>query len=292
MNLPEKYCKGKFIILPIEYEKDVTYGNGAALGSSEIIKASTQLEYYDEQFDTEHFLNGIELLKPLRLDNHTPEQMVEIVSNAVAHYLSDTKDDSKNDKKDDTKDKFLVSLGGDHSVTIGIVKGLEKVHEDFSVIILDAHSDCFHSWNGSTYNHRCVTQRVSEKHEVALIGVRSMDKDENEIIKNKENVHLIKSYELTKENFSEVLKKLKQKVYISIDVDVFDPSFIRDTGTPEPGGLWWEQVVGVLREIFKEKEVIGVDVVEFAPKENFRAEAYALAKLCYKIMGMKNRALS
>lgn len=274
MNLPKEFAQGKFVILPIEYENNPTYGDSASKGQQEIIKASQHLEYYDEQFDCEAFEDGIELLSPLNLVDVSPEEMVSKVAEFV---------------KEKTKNKFSISIGGDHSVSIGVVIGLEELHNDFSVIILDAHTDFFHSWNGSEYNHRCVAQRVSANHEVALIGIRSMDLDEKKAIDNNENVHLIKSYELNKEKFDRILKKLKKKVYISIDVDVFDPGFIRNTGTPEPGGLSWNTLIKILKLIFGSKEVIGADIVEFAPKVNFEAEAYSLAKLCYKIMGMKKK---
>jgi agmatinase len=269
MNLPEQYSKGKFVILPIAYEKDVTSGKGASRGPQEIIKASKHLEYYDEQFDCEPFEEGIELLETIEASE--PEEMINLVSNKVKEL----------------KDKFIIGLGGDHAVTIGLVKGQEKLHEEFSVIQFDAHPDMFHSWNGSQYNHRCTAQRISINHDLALIGVRSMDVDEKNIIENNEDVHLIKIYDFDANNLRQILSKLKQKVYLSIDVDVFDPSFIRNTGTPEPGGIGWYNLIAALKIIFKEKEVIGADVVEFAPKENFAAEAYALAKLVYKIMALK-----
>jgi agmatinase len=264
MNLPEEYRKGKFVILPVSYEKDVTFGTGAALGPSEIIKASEHLEYYDEQFDCEPFEKGIELLPEVKAE--TPEEMIS--------------------KIPEIKDKFVIGLGGDHSVTIGLTKNLS---EDTSVIILDAHADLFHSWNGSTLNHRCVVQRLSAKHEVLMLGVRSMDISEKEIIDQNEKVRMIKSYDFNLTKLKEVLPKLKDKVYISIDVDVFDPSFIRNTGTPEPGGFSWNQVITILKVIFSEKKVVGADVVEFAPKENFQSEAYSLAKLCYKIMSLSSK---
>lgn len=276
MNLPPKYSKGKFVIFPIEYEKDLTYGKGAVNGSKEIIKASQHLEYYDLELDKEAYLEGIELLEPLKLEDVLPENMVEVVSNKI-----------KEIKKDNEKNKFIITLGGDHAVALGITKGLEQLDEDFSVIILDAHADFFHSWNGSQYNHRCVAQRLSADHEVALVGVRAMDKDEKEIIRSKENVHLVTANAYNLNKIKELLPKLKKKVYLSIDVDVFDPAFIRNTGTPEPGGFDWNQVNEILKLIFQEKEVIGADLVEFAPQENYRAEAYSLAKLIYRIVGME-----
>jgi agmatinase len=266
MNLPEEYQTGKFVILPIEYEKDLTFGDGTSKGPKEIITASKHLEYYDEQFDCEPFEKGIELLEPIKADE--PEEMIEKVSKEIKKH----------------KDKFVISLGGDHSVTIGLTKNLDP---DTSIIILDAHADFRDSWNGSSLNHACTAKQVSKNREVALLGVRSMDVDEKNQIDNNENVYLLNAYNFNLIKLKELLPKLKDKVYISIDVDVFDPSFIRNTGTPEPGGFNWNQMIVILKTIFKEKEVIGADIVEFAPKENYQAEAYALAKLVYKIMAMR-----
>ena len=267
MNLPQEYRTGKFRILPIEYEGEVSFGTGASKGPGEIIKASKQLEYYDCEFDCEPFEKGIELLESVKGDSF--EEVSEKINNKI--------------KIDDGR--FTIFLGGDHSITISTVKALEKVHEDFSVIVFDAHPDIFHSWNGSENNHRCVSARVSNNHEVALLGIRSMDKDEKEIIEKNENVHLISSYDFSLNKLKEILPKLRRKVYISIDVDVFD--FIRNTGTPEPGGMRWQEVIDTLKLIFSQKEVIAADIVEFAPQENYRVEAYSLAKLVYKLVALK-----
>ena len=271
MNLATEYRKKDsfFQILPIEYENKPTYGKGASKGPREIIKASKHLEYYDEQFDNEPFEKGIHTLKSL--NNLKPEKAVEKISKETEKH----------------KNKFLISLGGDHSITIGIIKGLEKDHRDFSVIVLDAHPDMFHSWNNSQFNHRCVSQRISEKHKLLLVGIRSMDIDEKNIINSNKNINIINSYNFSLEKLTKELKKLKHKVYISIDVDVFDLNFIRNTGTPEPGGFFWNQLIKILKKIFQNKEVIGTDITEFAPKYNFEAEAFSLAKLSYKIMSLK-----
>lgn len=268
MNLPEKYRKGKFVVLPIAYENNPTYGFGASKGPAEIIKASQHLEYYDLEGNNEPFAAGIEIGE-VDVKGVSPEMMIEKVA----------------DKVSSLKEKFVIGLGGDHAVTIGMVKGLEELQDDFSVIVLDAHADFFNSWNGSQYNHRCVSQRVSTNHDLAIIGVRAMDIDEKKIIDNNEKVNVVYARDFSLEKVKELLPKLKKKVYLSIDVDVFDPSFIRNTGTPEPEGLSWREVLDILEVVFKEKEVIGCDIVEFAPEENFRAEAYSLAKLVYVIMG-------
>ncbi len=266
MNLPEEYRKGKFVILPIAYEKDVTYGEGASKGPEEIIKASKHLEYYDDQFDCEPFERGIELLDSVK--GNTPEEMVDKVSFVV---------------KDNTG-KFVIGIGGDHAVTLGLTKNLE---EDVSIIQFDAHADFRDSWNGSFFNHACVAKQLSKKHSILQIGIRSMDVDERRLLDSAENVHTISAYDFSLEKVRDKLNELNDKVYITIDVDVFDPMFIRNTGTPEPGGLMWDQVVNCLKIIFENKKVVGADICEFAPKENYEAEAYALAKLVYKIMAMR-----
>ena len=277
MNLPEEYRteNAKFVILPIAYEKELTYGTGASRGSREIIKASEHLEYYDDQFDVEPYEKGIKVLEPLSLNDVSPEEMVKTVAEAVTKIPTE---------------KFLIGLGGDHAVTIGIVNGLEQIYSnDFSVIQFDAHADFRDSWNGSSLNHACVTKQISKKHSLLLVGVRSMDVDEKRQMEESKNVHLIQKYDFSLEKIKEILPKLHPKVYITIDVDVFDPSFIRNTGTPEPGGLWWDQIIDALHLIFQQKEVIGADIVEFAPNFNFEAEAYSLAKLVYKIMALATK---
>ncbi len=278
MNLPEEYCteKSKFVILPISYEKALTYGTGTSKGPQAIIEASQHLEYYDEQFQTEAFLKGIQLLPQLNLNNNTPEEMVNSIKETISKQ---------------NKEKFIISLGGDHAVTIGIVKGLEQHYNkennsDFSIIQFDAHSDYRDSWNGSQLNHACVANQI-KNHEILQIGIRSQDADEAKQIEQNPNLHIIYGWEHNEEKLKQLLPQLKDKVYITIDVDAFDPSFIRNTGTPEPGGLTWNQVISALQIIFKEKEVIGADIVEFAPKENAESEAYTLAKLAYKIMNLK-----
>lgn len=276
MNLPEEFSRGEFVVLPISYEKNVTYGGGTARGAAAIIEASKHLEYYDSRLDAEAFGTGIETLEEMKLSLVTPEEMVEMIRGKVIALGK----------------KFVVSLGGDHGVTIGIVKGLEQTHgDDFSIVQFDAHADFRDSWNGSSLNHACVSRQISKRHSLLNIGVRSMDIDEKKLMDGCSNVHIVKAHEFDLAKIQKLLHNLNKKVYITIDVDAFDPSFIRNTGTPEPGGLNWEQVVRVLEMVFSCKNVISCDIVEFAPKMNFEAEAYALAKLAYRLMGLKMRGL-
>jgi len=267
MRLPEEYRRdgSKFCVLSLPFEGKVTYGRGASMGPQAIVEASEHLEYYDERFGQEPFVEGI---LPVVLDLPDDEEaMIRTVKDQFP------------------KNEFVVGLGGDHSVTLGMLEGYEVRNGDFDVIVLDAHSDLRDSWNDSPLNHACVSRQASKKHDVLLVGVRSQDGDEAE--RKPENVRVIKKYEFAQDSFREALKDLKKRVYVSIDVDVFDPSFIRNTGTPEPGGFLWDDVVEMLATIFEEKAVIGADIVEFAPQEQYAAEAYSLAKLAYTLMALK-----
>ncbi len=272
MMLPEEYCSedSYFYILPVPYEKDSTYGDGASLGPKEILSASSHLEYYDEQFDCEPFEKGICISSPLG-PFKSPEEMVSSVSDAI----------------ESLKGKFVITFGGDHSVTIGAVQGLERSNGRFSVIVFDAHPDVRYSWNNSMLNHSCTVRRICEAHKTAIVGLRSIDKDDMEFIDENVNISVIKAYEYSEEMMTSVLEGLEKNVYISIDVDAFDISLIRNTGTPEPGGFFWDDMIRMIGIIFEKKNVIGADIVEFAPKENFRAEAFSLAKLAYKLFAMK-----
>ena len=278
MNLPEEYSgkESKFWILPIEYEGEVSFEKGSAKGSQEIVRASFQLEYYDEINESEPFRQGIHLLSAKTPD---PAKHVNVIKAEVERI--------------NPVNKFLLVLGGDHSITIGLVQGFENFHEDFSVIVLDAHADFRQDWQGSQNNHACVCKQLSKKHSLAILGLRSLDIDEHEELKiQKENgqVDFLFANECGEDKIESVLGKLKRKVYLSIDADAFDPSIIRNTGTPEPSGFNWDQLLNILQKIFARKEVIGCDIVEFCPAGNendVRVEAYTLAKLVYKIISMK-----
>ena len=281
MNLPEEYANkdSNQIIIPISYEGNMSWQAGASKGSEAIIKASQELEYFDMDLNSEPYESGIFLTKTIspkskEEDKAIPEITAEIIKIRKSH-----------------KNKFFVALGGDHSVTYGITKALDSEDKDYSVIIFDAHSDLRQSWNNSNYNHACVSYNIAKDHDMALIGIRSMDISEKEFLNRKENkhLHLIKAKEYSIEAIKKILPKLKKKVFISIDIDFFDPSFIRNTGTPEPGGFFWNDIINALELIFSEKKVIGADIVEFSPNINFESESYTLAKLTYKLFGFHQK---
>jgi len=306
MNLPEEYANksSKNFIIPVEYEGNVTFGRGCHNGAKEIVKASKHLEYYDCELENEAFLDGIHVLNVFaddELKNLKEDDAVKIIKDKIKTAIDSCKVIEPKKESKNHLNKRLIFLGGDHSVTIGIVKAFNDVYRDkfstnskkFSVIILDAHSDFRHSWNNSVNNHACVAKRLSSEHKLALVGIRAMDYDEHHEIKKLESegkVSLVKAHEFDIDKVINALDKLENNVYVSIDVDVFDPSIIRNTGTPEPAGLTWHDVDKVLKKIFEKKNVIGVDVVEFSPENDncSRTESYMVAKLVYRIISLWN----
>ena len=276
MNMPEEYSSedSRFLVVPIPYEGRVTWMRGSSGGPSAILKASYNLEYYDEQFKAEPFLDGIRTLPDITPGKVGEESAVRFIEQKVSGL--------------NLRGKFPVFLGGDHSVTIGVVRALEKTYSDFGFLVLDAHSDLRESWNGSRFNHACTTRRVMEKHPCLIVGLRSQDSDEAELLNG--NVRAIRKYEFSKQLLKKQLDWLPARIYVSVDVDVFDPSFVRGTGTPEPGGFFWDEVIDIFKEVFR-KDVIASDIVEFAPVGSLtdrNAEAFSMAKLAYKMFAMKS----
>lgn len=284
MNLSNEFSKkdsSKVVILPLIYEGKVTKGKGASLGPKQIIKESKELEYFDCENKTEPYVNGIYTDKDLLLSSKKDyifllHDMLDKIFVRVKNY------------------QFPIILGSDHSTTFFVVKSLEKKHKDFGVIVLDAHSDLREPWGKDTWHHACVSRYISKEHKILIAGVRSQDFYENEYLKSKEgkNASVIYAKELNKslDSFKKKIKDLPKDIFISIDVDFFDPSVIKNTNTPEPGGFSWNQTIDILKIIFKEKNVIGADIVEFAPKGpvwNYQAEAYLLSKLIYKMVAFK-----
>lgn len=282
MNLLKEYSskESKTTILPISFKSKTTRKTFAENGPKAIIEASYELEYYDEEIDVEPYEKGIfqeNILYIKETDVQTQERKIK----------------EKIEQID--LEKFLIVLGSDHSTTIPVVEALEKKHKDFGVVVFDAHSD-LREENNDYGRHASVSRVISKNNKTIVCGVRSMDVYDKEYLKENKNINIIKTKELFQEKdwylkeseiLKEKLKNLPKKVYVSIDVDVFDCSFIKSTGTPEPGGLFFEQLKNLLKTVFKEKEVVGVDIVEYAPEKESFSESYSLAKLVYKMIAYK-----
>ena len=275
-DLPEEYSsleQAKVVILPVPYDGTSTWLKGADKGPSAIIEASNHMELYDIETDSQVYQKGIFTAEPVDGDL-LPEQMVEKVQKRVQNYID--------------KEKFVVVIGGEHSVSIGSAKAHIEKFSDVTVLQLDAHSDLRSEYEGSKYNHACVMARITEMCPIVQVGIRSMDISETEFLDEKcvffaENIHKCDNW------IGKVKSKLSGKVYITIDLDVFDPSMMPSTGTPEPGGLFWYDILVLLKEVFDDKDVIGFDIVELCPDERNKAPDFLAAKLIYKLLSYKYR---
>lgn len=268
----------KIVILPVPYDGTSTWLKGADKGPAAIIEASTHLELYDIETDSEVFKQGIFTAAAVK-EKSAPEKMVAKVEQAVDDYLK--------------KDKFVVTIGGEHSVTIGTVMAYQKKYNNLSILQLDAHADLQPEYRGSKYNHACVMSRVCESCSIAQVGIRSMSREETTLFSKDRMFFAEEIYNKTdlptpglrQASWQDkVISKLTDKVYITIDLDVFDPSVLPSTGTPEPGGLGWYQVLTFLKKVSLEKEIVGFDIVELCPNKNEKSSDFTAAKLIYKLL--------
>jgi agmatinase len=274
--LPEKYSaleNAEVVIIPVPYDRTSTWIKGADKGPAALIEASANMELYDIETDSEVYRKGIYTEDPIVCDG-PPEEMIDAVAKKVDGYTR--------------KGKFIVVIGGEHSVSIGSITAHAKHYKELTILQLDAHADLRPEYNGSKYNHACVMARARELASVVQVGIRSMDSCEKEFI-NKENVFFADNIHKDQHWIAKVVSRLSEKVYITIDLDVFDPSIMPSTGTPEPGGLLWYDCLAFLKEVFGQRNVIGFDVMELCPNANNKAPNFLAAKLIYKLLSYKFR---
>jgi agmatinase len=261
----------KVAVLPIGYEVTASYLKGTKNGPKAIIEASRYVELYDEELNDDIYKIGIHTL-PLILSKEPPDRMIELISSKVTKLCK--------------QDKFILSLGGEHSITIGIVKGLKDYYQNLSILILDAHADLRDEYEGEKLSHACVSRRISEMLPLTIVGVRSLSLEEAEFIDN----HSINCYydvQLKKDKdwHDKVISTLSNNIYLSLDLDVFDPSVIPSVGTPEPGGFDWYEMICFLRKLCEKRNIISFDMVELCPQAGFVRSAFTAAKLAYKLLG-------
>jgi agmatinase len=261
-------------ILPVPYEGGVSYGKGTAGAPDAVLDASRHLELYDEALKVEPHRMGIVTVMPPQIPQD-PAFLQHVLYPAVRGLLH--------------SGKFTVMLGGDHSITYGYVKALVEKYGRISVIQLDAHSDLRETYDGSMFSHGCIMSRIRTLTEHTLqLGIRSMALEEAErIARENLDVCTMAEYRTGRFDLDTALKRLPEPIFLTLDVDVFDWSVIRSTGTPEPGGLLWDEALGLLKNIFKQKKVAGFDVVELSSDPTDRNSPFAVAKLIYKMLGFK-----
>jgi len=269
------YKSAKIIVLPVPYDYTATWQKGASLGPEAILKASAHVELYDIKTDIEVHLYGIHTFQLPHLPK-SPEELTRIIRKNFSSFIKDG--------------KFPVMLGGNHSITPGAVQGIKEYFSDLSVLQLDAHADLKESYNGSSLNHACVMARVKEICPAVQVGIRSLGREEYEKL-DTSRVFFARDIVFRDDWIDNVVELLSSHVYVTIDLDVFDPSIMPSTGTPEPGGLGWYQIVGLLKQVAKERHVVGFDVVELMPNKYNKAPDFIAAKLVYKFLSyiFKNR---
>lgn len=270
-DLPKQYSNekdSKIVIIPVHYDKTSTWIKGADKGPKALIEASANMELYDIETDSEAYKQGIFTDTPIS-ESNTPEDMIDEVSNKVKQHLDN--------------DKFVITIGGEHSVSIGTLKEHAKKYDDLCVLQLDAHADLRNEYEGSKNNHACVMSRAKETCKVIQVGIRSMDVSEKEN-NDPDNIFFAHTIHDNKEWFDKAISRLNKNVYITVDLDVFDPSIMPSTGTPEPGGLLWYDAISFLKKVIEERNVVGFDVVELCPNKYNKSPDFLAAKLIYKLL--------
>jgi agmatinase len=276
-----KFEDASVVILPVPYEATVSYGTGTARGPGAIIESSRFIELYDQELDAEPADVGIATLPSLSMTGAGPEQALKELRHAYDALLAES------------GDKMVVMLGGEHSISSAPILAwsdrLRKEGKRLSVLQFDAHTDLRPEYEGSAFSHAAVMHRVHDQVDLVAVGIRAITREEMQLSRERDNIHLFLADDIhTGEAWmDDVLSKLGDDVYISFDVDGFDPSIVPSTGTPEPGGLQWYPVMRLLRRVFAEKTVHAVDVVELAPIPGLSAPDFLVAKLIYKMIGYK-----
>lgn len=279
LAIPEKvssYNGSEIVILQAPLEKTVSYGKGTANGPQEIINASHFVEFFDEELGKQLcFDKGICTLESLSFKGMTAEKAIASIYSNVRNLLLDK--------------KYVVTLGGEHSLSIAPVKAHYEMFENLSILQIDAHSDLRDEYEGSKSSHASVMARVSElSKRIVQVGIRAQCKEEYDfrVTNNIKSYYArgIRRNEYGANWMNSVVNDLGQNVYLTFDVDGLDPSVIPATGTPEPGGLWWDEALDLIRLVASKRKIVGFDVVELAPKKNESYSNFMTAKLVYKIL--------
>lgn len=267
------YRQARYAILPIPYDATTSYQTGTRRGPRAIITASQQVELFDEEYGREFFDCGVATLPSLMADVRGPAEMHKTIFDAAKKVVGDG--------------KFLISLGGEHSISSGLVKAvLPRYRKKLCVLQIDAHADLRDSYEGSPYSHASVMRRVMEMGvPVIPVGIRNYSLEEHRFIKKRKlRMFSARETRLNADWMMQVVEQLAEHVYVSIDIDGFDPAYAPGTGTPEPGGLDWYQVTDLLKAVAMSRKIVAADVVEVLPLPGSAQTEFLAAKLIYKLI--------
>ena len=263
----------RYVLLPVPYDGTSTFVKGADKGPQAILDASDSLELYDVQYGIEACNAGI-YTDHADYDFSTPDNMVQSVYQRVKHFLE--------------LQKFPVLLGGEHSVSVGAIQAMSECYEDLTVLQIDAHADLRDEYHDSIYNHACVMRRAQDHARVVQVGIRNVCTEEmhNLVPENVFYAHEIYNHDKWME---EAVNRLTRNVYVTFDLDGLDPSILPATGTPLPGGLQWYPTLQFLDKVFRQRHVVGFDVVELCPQSDSKVSDVLAATLVYKMINMNER---
>ena len=263
------YENSRVVLVTVPYDGTSTWGKGADKGPELFLDASENMEFYDIETDSEPYLQGVYRAGEVA-EKSSPERMVEEVYKKTKELIKD-------------RNKLFTLIGGEHSVSIGSIRAVGEEYHNLTVLQLDAHTDLRPEFHGSKNNHACAVFEANQKHKLVQVGIRSMDIEEKQYLPYK---RVFFAHKIAKNPhwIEDVLDKVSGDVYITIDLDAFDPSIAPSTGTPEPGGLEWYPTLKLLRKVFKKCNVVAFDIVELMDSPNAKPTAFLAAKLYYKML--------
>jgi len=263
--------KSKIILIPVPYDGTSTWGKGADKGPEAFLEASENMELYDIETDSEVYKQGIHLIEPIT-ENRSPEAMVNLVHSTTKDFIK--------------RNKFVTLFGGEHSISIGSIRAFNECFDNLTVLQIDAHADLRESYEGTKYNHACAVYEASQTTNLVQVGIRSMDVIEKTLMDEEKTFF---AHDMVNDEYwtDKVIEAMTENVFITLDLDAFDPSIMPSTGTPEPGGLLWYETLEFLKQVFEDKNVVGFDIVELCPNKNDKSSDFLAAKLYYKMLSYK-----
>jgi agmatinase len=272
LGLNHPYKSSRVVVIQAPYERTTSYMKGTVRGPRKIVEASGQVEYFDEELWTDPSRVGIHTPAPLSFSGRKPREVLQMIAREVG--------------KSFRAGKFPVLLGGEHTVTAGAIQGL-KDEADFSVLYFDAHPDLRYEYEGSKYSHACAARRVYEMNpNLVIFGARTFCEDQAEFLKQNP-VPIFWAHDLARSPrlWDKIVPALKPNVYLSIDLDGFDPAIMPAVGTPVPGGISWYDFLNLVKMVAKKRQIIGFDVVELRPQKGFEFCDFTAARLLYRVLG-------
>lgn len=273
-GIPDEFAQletAKVVLIPVPYDGTSTWVKGSDKGPDAFLEASENMELYDIETGTQVYEQGVFLANAVT-ENSSAEAMVNEVHKTTKEYIK--------------RNKFVTLFGGEHSISIGSIRAFNECFDNLTVLHIDAHADLRASYEGSKYNHACAVHEASQTTNLIQVGIRSMSASEKTFV-DEEKIFF--AHDMVTDEFwmDKVIDLLTDNVFITFDLDALDPSIMPSTGTPEPGGLFWYETLDFLKQVFKEKNVVGFDMVELCPNQIDKSSDFLAAKLYYKMLSYK-----